>query len=82
MEKATFVYCDYYDTSMTYFNSSLTLLRAGNHKMMIYNNKVSHRTKSISLKNEPCLTGPNFVNYHPFIFSLDKCNGSCNALGD
>ena len=50
--------------------------------MMIYNNKVSHRTKSISLKNEPCLTGPNFVNYHPFIFSLDKCNGSCNALGD
>ena len=50
--------------------------------MMIYNNKVSHRTKSISLKNEPCLTGPNFVNYHSFIFSLDRCNGSCNAIGD
>ena len=32
----------------------------------------------------PILTHLNLVelNYYPFIISLDKCNGSCNAADD
>ena len=46
-------------------------------------------TKCVSSSNEPCMVRPilthlNLVelNYYPFIISLDKCNGSCNAADD
>ena len=39
--------------------------------------------------NEPCITRPTItdlypseLNYHSFISSLDKCNGSCNVAND
>ena len=44
-------------------------------------------TKCVSLNNEACMTihilfDLNLVelNYYPFMISLDKCNGSCNAV--
>ena len=46
-------------------------------------------TKCVTLNNEPCMTGPTLIdlnpvelNYFPFMISLDKCNGSCNAADD
>ena len=37
--------------------------------------------------NQLCIVRPTFIdlnptkfNYHPFMISLDKCNGSCNAV--
>ena len=46
-------------------------------------------TKCLSLSNEPCMATPTLIhlnpielNYYPFIISLDKCNGSCNAIND
>ena len=43
-------------------------------------------TKCVSLSNEPCMVRPTAIdlnpielNYYPFMISLDKCNGSCNA---
>ena len=43
-------------------------------------------TKCVSLKNEPCATlndlNPIELNYYPFLISLDKRNGSCNAAFD
>ena len=43
--------------------------------------------KCVSLNKELCITRPTFVDldpveldYHPFITSLDKCNGICNAV--
>ena len=44
-------------------------------------------TKYVSLNNEPCMTIPILIelnpadlNYHSFMISLDKCNGSCNTI--
>ena len=41
-------------------------------------------TKCESLKNEPCVTlnnlNPVELNYYPFMISLDKRNGSYNAV--
>ena len=44
-------------------------------------------TKFVSLNKEKCRTRPTLIdlnpvelNYYPFMISLDKCNGSCNAL--
>ena len=44
-------------------------------------------TKCMSLNNEQCKTRPTLIdlnpvefNYYQFMISLDKCNGSCNAL--
>ena len=46
-------------------------------------------TKCTSLTNEACMDRSTFialnaveVNYHPFMISLDKCNGRCNAVDD
>ena len=43
----------------------------------------------VCLYNEPCITRPTItdlypseLNYHSFISSLDKCNGSCNVAND
>ena len=43
----------------------------------------------MSLNNEQCKTRPAIINsnstelkYYPFVSTLDKCNGSCNALRD
>ena len=42
-----------------------------------------------SLNKEPCLIRPTIIdsnpielNYYSFMISLDKCNGSCNVVGD
>ena len=41
------------------------------------------------LNNETCITSPTLLvlnpvefSYYPFMISLDKCNGSCNAVDD
>ena len=46
-------------------------------------------TKCVSLGNEPHMAGPALIdlnpielNYHPFMISLDKCNGNCYAVDD
>ena len=46
-------------------------------------------TKCMPLNSEQFMIRPTLndlnsieLNYHPFIISLDKCNGSCNAVGD
>ena len=46
-------------------------------------------TKWVSLINELCITRPTVIhlntvelNYYPFMISLYKCNGSCNAVDD
>ena len=43
----------------------------------------------MSLRNEPCMVRPTLIdlnlielNYYPFMISLNKCNGSCNAIDD
>ena len=43
-------------------------------------------TKCVSLNNEPCMIKPFLIDlipvelkYYPFMISLDKCSGSCNA---
>ena len=49
----------------------------------------SFETKCLSLNNEPYMTRPTLIdlnplelNYHLLMVSLDKCNGSCNAVDD
>ena len=44
-------------------------------------------TKCLSFNDEPCMVRPTVVDLNPvelkyylFMISLDKCNGSCNAL--
>ena len=44
-------------------------------------------TKCVPLNNEPCIPIPILVdlnpvelNYYPFMISLGKCSGSCNAF--
>ena len=44
-------------------------------------------TKCLSLNYESCMVRPTLIDlnlvelkYHPFMISLDKCNGSCNVL--
>ena len=44
-------------------------------------------TKFVSLNNEPCMIRPTLIDvnpfelsYYPFVISLDKCNGSRNAV--
>ena len=46
-------------------------------------------TKCMPLNNEPCMIRPTVfalslveLNRYPFMISLDKCNGSCNAVDD
>ena len=46
-------------------------------------------TKCVSLNNEPCMTRPTLYdlnlikfNYYPFLISINKCNGDCNAADD
>ena len=43
----------------------------------------------ISLNDESCMTRPSLIdlnplelNYYPLVISLDKYNGSCNAVDD
>ena len=54
---------------------------------------VFNHTKCVSLNNQQCMTQPTLINLHPneyswdvsyylFAFSLDRCVGSCNTLGD
>ena len=50
---------------------------------------VTDHTQCKSLNNKPYLARPTFIDldsnkihYYPFIVSLDRCNGSCNALDD
>ena len=45
--------------------------------------------ENVSLNNEPCMARPTLIdlipvelNYHPFMISLDKCNGSFNDVDD
>ena len=43
------------------------------------------RTKYLFLNDEPCMVrpidmNPNELKYFPFMFSLNKCTGRCNAL--
>ena len=49
----------------------------------------SLETNSVSLNNEPCIPrstlidlNPFKLNYYPFIISLNKYNGSFNAVDD
>ena len=49
----------------------------------------SLETKCVSSKNKPCITrltlidlNPAELNCYPFMMSLDKCNGSCDAVDD
>ena len=44
-------------------------------------------TLCVLLKSEPCMTRFTLIdlisielNYYPFLITLDKCNGSCNAV--
>ena len=37
-------------------------------------------TECVSLNNKPCMLRPIPFNYYSFMISLDKCNGSCNAV--
>ena len=44
------------------------------------------RIKRLFLNDEPGMVEPTFIDtnsvelkYHPFMISLDKCNGSCNV---
>ena len=46
-------------------------------------------TKFVSLNNGTCMNRPTLIdlnpielNYYPFMFKLDKCNGSCNDVND
>ena len=46
-------------------------------------------TKCVSLSNQPCTAKPTLIDlshlelmYDPFMVSLDKCNGTCNATDD
>ena len=46
-------------------------------------------TKCVSINNEKCMTRPILIDlnpvelsHYPFMISLDKCNGSCNAVDD
>ena len=52
---------------------------------------VSDHAKCISLSNQPCMTRPTLIDlnldeydqrlhYYPFMFNIDRCNGSCNTL--
>ena len=43
----------------------------------------------MSLNNEPCMARPTFIDLntvelknYPFMISLDKCNGCCNAVDE
>ena len=47
----------------------------------------SGRTKRLSLNDKPFMIRPTLIDlnpvelkYHPFMTSLDQCNGSCNVL--
>ena len=47
----------------------------------------SSATNSVLLNNEPCMARPTLIdlnpaepNFYPFMISLDKFNGSCNAV--
>ena len=49
--------------------------------------KMSDQRKRLSLHDEQCMVRPILtvlnsvaVKYDPFMISLDKCTGSCNAL--
>ena len=51
--------------------------------------KVFDQTKCVSLNNEPYMVGPTLIDlnlvaleYYPFMFSVDKCSGSCNSAND
>ena len=51
--------------------------------------KVSDCLKCISLNIKLCLTkpsptelNPDKLHRYPFIFSIDRCNGSCNTFDD
>ena len=46
-------------------------------------------TKCMFFNDESCIARPTLIdlnpikrNYFPFMISLDKCNGSCNVVGD
>ena len=46
-------------------------------------------TKCLPLNSEPCRIKPTLIdlnpidlNYYPFMVSLDKCSGDCNASND
>ena len=46
-------------------------------------------TKDVSLSDKSCIVKPTLTdlnpvefNYYPFMVSLDKCSGSCNAAVD
>ena len=48
---------------------------------------VRNRTKCLFLNNELCMVRPTLIymnpvehKYYPFIFSLNKCAGSCNDM--
>ena len=49
----------------------------------------SFTTTFVLLNNGPCMIRPTLIdlnpveiNHFPFMFSLDKCNGYCNAADD
>ena len=51
--------------------------------------RISLATKCVSLSGKPCIAKPTFfylkhveLNSYPFLISLDKCNGRCNAVDD
>ena len=56
-------------------------------RLLIFSSSLA--TKYVSLSNEACMVrhtlielNPIELNYYQFMFSLDKCNGSCNAVDD
>ena len=49
--------------------------------------KVSDQIKCLFLNDGPCMVRPTLIDmnpvelkYYPFMISIDKCTGSCNAL--
>ena len=49
--------------------------------------RVAELTKCLFLNGEPCMVRPTIIDmnpvelkYYPFMISLNKCIGSCNAL--
>ena len=57
--------------------------------IVLLNFSGSLATKCTYLNNEPCMTrttlidlNPIEINNYPFMISLDKCNGRCNAVDD
>ena len=56
--------------------------------LLSFSSSLAHdQTKCLILNDEPCMVRPTLIDvnpvkfkYYPFMFSIDKCDGSCNVL--